>query len=37
MPVEGKLVRRFEGADVADRIRVRLIAVDVEHGYIDWS
>ncbi len=35
VPVEGKLVHGFEGSDVGSRIRVRLIAVDVERGYID--
>ena len=35
IPVEGKLVRGFKGADVGDRIGVRLIDVDVERGYID--
>jgi exoribonuclease-2 len=36
IPVEGKLVRGFEGVDVGDRIRMQLIAVDVELGYIDF-
>ncbi len=36
MPVEGKLVQGFDGVDVGDRIRVQLIAVDVEKGYIDF-
>ncbi len=36
MPVEGRLVHGFEGIDVGDRIRVRLISVDVERGYIDF-
>ena len=36
IPVEGKLVRGFEGVDVGDRIRVQLIAVDVERGFIDF-
>ncbi len=37
IPVEGKLVHGFEGIDVGDRIRVRLIHVDVELGYIDFQ
>jgi VacB/RNase II family 3'-5' exoribonuclease len=37
VPVEGSVVRGFEGVDVGDRIRVRLIAVDVERGYIDFA
>ena len=36
MPAEGKLVKGFEGLDVGDRVRVQLIAVDVERGYIDF-
>lgn len=35
-PVEGKLVHGVEGMDVGDRIRVQLISVDVEKGYIDF-
>ena len=35
IPVEGRVVRGFEGVDVGDRIHVQLIAVDVERGYID--
>jgi exoribonuclease-2 len=37
VPVEGRVVRRFEGLDVGDRIHVQLIAVDVERGYIDFG
>lgn len=36
IPVEGRVVHGFEGVDVGDRIRVQLIAVDVERGYIDF-
>jgi len=36
IPVEGRLVRGFKGADVGDRIRVQLVSVDVERGYIDF-
>ncbi len=36
IPVEGRVVRGFEGVDVGDRIRVQLSAVDVERGYIDF-
>jgi exoribonuclease-2 len=35
IPVEGRLVRGFGGVDVGDRIRVQLLDVDVERGYID--
>jgi len=37
VPVEGKLVQGFRDADVGDRMRVRLIGVDVERGYIDFA
>ena len=36
MPVEGKLVRGFDGLDVGDRVRVQLISIDVERGFIDF-
>ncbi len=36
-PVDGKLVRGFEGVDVGDRIRVQLTAVDVQRGFIDFG
>jgi exoribonuclease-2 len=36
VPVEGKLVQGFEGVDVGDRMRVQLIGIDVERGYIDF-
>jgi len=36
-PVEGKMIRGFEGLDVGDRVRVRLIATDVERGFIDFA
>ena len=35
-PVEGKVVHGGEGLDVGDRVRVKLIDVDVAHGYIDF-
>lgn len=35
-PVEGKLVEGFQGIDVGDRIRVELLAADVENGFIDF-
>jgi exoribonuclease R len=37
MPVEGMLVRGEHGVDVGDRIRVRLVDVNVEQGYIDFA
>jgi exoribonuclease-2 len=36
IPVDGRVVRGFEGVDVGDRIRVQLMSVDVERGYIDF-
>jgi len=36
IPVEGKLVKGFEGQDVGDRLRVELFSVDVDMGYIDF-
>lgn len=36
VPVEGKLVQGYQGVDVGDRIRVELIAVDVQRGFIDF-
>ncbi len=35
--VEGKLVEGFEHVDVGDKIQVKLIAVDVMQGFIDFS
>jgi VacB/RNase II family 3'-5' exoribonuclease len=35
--VEGKLTRGSEGADVGDRLRVRLVRTDVERGFIDFE
>ncbi len=37
VPVEGRLVQGYEGADVGQRVRVRLIATDVGRGYIDLA
>jgi exoribonuclease-2 len=37
IPVEGKLVHGFEGVDVGDRVRVQLVSVDVEQGFIDFK
>jgi exoribonuclease-2 len=37
VPVEGKLVRGFEGADVGDRLRVQLIETNVDKGFIDFA
>jgi exoribonuclease-2 len=37
MPIEGMLKSGFEGIDVGDRIRVQLVSVDVERGFIDFK
>ena len=37
IPVEGRVVRGFEGMDVGDQIRVQLVSVNVEHGFIDFT
>jgi exoribonuclease R len=36
-PVEGKLVHGEKGVDVGNRLRVKLVEVDVERGYIDFA
>jgi exoribonuclease-2 len=36
-PIEGKLERGFEGLDVGDRVRVRLIETDPDRGFIDFA
>jgi len=36
-PVEGRLTRGHEHLDVGDRVRVRLVSVDVERGFIDFD
>ena len=37
LPVEGKLIQGFAGVDIGDRIRVQLIGVDVDKGFIDFQ
>jgi VacB/RNase II family 3'-5' exoribonuclease len=37
MPVEGKLVQGFDGLDIGDRLRVQLISIDVQRGFIDFK
>jgi exoribonuclease-2 len=36
-PTEGRLTQGAAGVDVGDKVRVRLTAVDVERGYIDFA
>jgi RNase II-type exonuclease C-terminal S1 domain len=30
-------MRQFEGLDVGERVRVQLLSVDVERGFIDFK
>jgi len=34
--IEGRLERGFQGLDVGDRVRVRLVSTNVERGFIDF-
>jgi VacB/RNase II family 3'-5' exoribonuclease len=36
-PVEGRLEHGFEGVDVGDRVRVKLIHTDARRGFIDFA
>ncbi len=36
-PIEGRLLYGYEGVDVGNRLKVRLIHVDVDRGYIDFE
>lgn len=36
-PVEGKLVQGSKGLDIGDRLRVKLVSVDVPAGHIDFA
>ncbi len=37
IPIEGMLKNGYPGIDVGDRVRVQLVSVDVEQGFIDFS
>ncbi len=37
VPVEGRVVAGFKGLDVGHRVRVQLVGVDVDRGYIDFK
>jgi VacB/RNase II family 3'-5' exoribonuclease len=36
-PVEGRVVRGYQGLDVGDRVNVKLERTDVQRGFIDFS
>lgn len=36
-PAEGRIIRGAQGVDVGDRVRVRLLSVEVEKGFIDFE
>jgi exoribonuclease-2 len=36
-PAEGRVTRNAQGIDVGDKVRVRLISVDVDKGFIDFE
>jgi exoribonuclease-2 len=36
-PIEGKVVRGWQGLDLGDRVRVKLLDTDAERGFIDFG
>jgi len=36
-PIEGRLLRGYEGVDVGSRLKVQLIHTDIEKGFIDFK
>src|SRR5262245_11361041 len=36
-PVEGKVVHGAQGLDIGQKVRVKLVSVDVENGFIDFA
>ena len=36
-PIEGRLTRGYQGVDVGNRVKVKLIRVDVDKGFIDFE
>ncbi|MEO7838501.1 MAG: RNB domain-containing ribonuclease, partial [Anaerolineales bacterium] len=37
VPVEGKLVEGFQGVDVGNELRVQLVDVNIQQGFIDFK
>ena len=37
LPVEGKLVEGFSDLDVGHRVRMQLVSLDIQRGFIDFS
>jgi exoribonuclease-2 len=37
VPAEGRIVRGERGLDLGERVRLRLISVDAERGFIDFE
>jgi exoribonuclease-2 len=35
--IEGRLARGYEGADISIRLKVKLIDVDIDKGFIDFE
>jgi exoribonuclease-2 len=36
-PIEGRLARGYQGVDVGNRLKVELIRVDIDKGFIDFK
>jgi exoribonuclease-2 len=37
LPVEGRLIHTRPGLDIGERVNVKLVSVDVERGFVDFS
>ena len=36
-PIEGRLLHGYEGVDVGNRLKVKLIHIDIDKGFIDFE
>jgi exoribonuclease-2 len=36
-PIEGRLARGYQGVDVGSRLKVKLIRIDIDKGFIDFE